>query len=910
MAETDQPELHCPWCHTGLGVTTIPTDGSALECPGCREKFYADEGDDNDGVGPNERAADDLTLPADADADAIESLDSYLERKVRGKLPEPKEKPRLAPKSGGEAAGWSKWEHASPTPRKPEYTRKVRKADEADRLPKPLIEDLVNEQRQPLKFSEFSHTSLPQEREIDREQRRRRDVLQKGWEALSDPAKQDKGPTLSRKDSLKFDRNLISTKEREVPPEEVEMKRHQFVAPKDRLGWDEKDSNADDLGNFSIERFERIQRIKTIIVGSLGACAILAAAIGLFVGISKLQDPDVVVSDNGNSPTVSAPALSDFSVRNNYSTIITKLREFLEAEDVDAMLNTVRNRSSVDQLVRDYYAAHPYERLLLRDVPSPDSILIVDGFVVVECVVGQGERLFVPMEIAAGLKIDWEAVVGYSAMGWEEFKQTKPKSPTLFRVCISPTSYYNYGFKEQDCISFQIADPKLDHVIYGYIPRRGPLIDEFVQLFPDIGNTASTPLRAVVELKYRDQEFAANQVEIVSVKARGWVYRRDVRAATHSLELFANDAKADGGKVRLDEEFRITDWDANSTTLEWRVDIESPVQVSAFAVMANGGSEGKKVALTAGPQRIEQEIPKTNSWNTFSEVLIGILDFDSPGGYTFRMKSSVRIDEPLMTLDKLVFRAGSELKNSKVRDPTVQPQVHPIARLADLKIPKNTLTDPERTAGWRMLFSGEDLKGWTGYRQKEAPAGWSVQASQLMLIEPGCGPLIATEEFENFEMKLEWQASDGQASGVFFRVVENKKTIEETGIEIELNGYGYSALSTEKTTELTANGAVKHLYPAERFTPDPSGWNTLRVRFNENEFQYWINDVEMGFRDKFNIIRPIEIGSEDWNQRIDGSRFRRFQRFAKSPKGYIALEDAGTPIRFRNIKILPLDNEP
>ena len=81
------------------------------------------------------------------------------------------------------------------------------------------------------------------------------------------------------------------------------------------------------------------------------------------------------------------------------------------------------------------------------------------------------------------------------------------------------------------------------------------------------------------------------------------------------------------------------------------------------------------------------------------------------------------------------------------------------------------------------------------------------------------------------------------------------------------------------------------------------------MRIEKGEFQYWINDVEMGTRDKFDIIRPIEIGSPDWNQRVKDSRLGRFQRFAASEKGYIALEDGGTPIRFRNIKILPLGNE-
>ncbi|MCB1098206.1 MAG: DUF1080 domain-containing protein, partial [Verrucomicrobiae bacterium] len=778
MAENEPTELHCPWCQTGLGVSSIPTDGSALECPGCHQKFYAepDEPDYEEGLGEQ---------PTFDEADDIESLEAFLEKKVRGRIPAPKERPRLSPKSGKEAAGWSKWEHAAPSPKKPAFQRDVRKADEADRLPKPLIEDLAKEQKQPLKFSELGHTSLPQEREIDREHRRRREVLQKGWETLSDPATQATGPRISQKDSLHFQRNLISTADREVSAEELAMKRQEHARHKDRLSWEDNDSLASDVGDFSIEKLERSQRIKSIILGSLGACAILAAAIGLFLGISHLQDVNDITTAPGGGPDLQTPALPDYSVANNYNIIIAKLREFLEAEDVDAMLKTVRNRASVDQIAREYYAKYPYERRLLREVPSQDAVTIVDGFAVVSCVVGKSERLMVPMEIAAGLKVDWEAVVGYSEMDWEDFKTTKPKTPTLFRVSLSPVNYYNYGFDEKDYVSIQISDQSLNHVFYGYIPRKGALVDEFVQLLPEavgIGG-GSYDLRAVLELKYPDEEAAANQIEIVSLKARGWVYRRDLRATTHSLDLFANDAKTDGGDVRFDDALHITDWDDSTTTLEWRVDIERPVQVAVFALLANGGSTGKKLALTAGPKRIEHVVPVTGGWDTFVESFIGDLDFDAPGTYTFRLKHGERIDESLMTLDKLIFRAGSELLGARVRDPLLKPLVHPIARQPDLKIPGNTLTDPERAGGWRMLFNGEDLSGWSGYRMRDTPDGWSVQANQLMLVQPGCGALIATEEFEDFEMKLEWQASDGQSSGVFFRVVENKKTIEETGIE-------------------------------------------------------------------------------------------------------------------------------
>lgn len=885
MANIDSEELKCPWCDSGLGVKSVPSDVDSIECPGCHQRFYPEE------------------------EETSESLDDFLEKKIRGKIPEPRDSKRSRKSGESESQGYSKWEYSSPRPRKPGFRREIRKADEAARLPKPVIEDLSHEKKEAPKFSELSHTSLPKEREIDSEQRRRREVLQKGWETLSDPAKQGNGPVLSKKDALHFERNLISTRDREVPPEEVEMKRHQFVAKEDKLAWDDSSPTVEDAGDFSIEKLERDQRIKSIIVGVVGAGVVLAAAIGLFIGISKMQQ-SAATTDVGEPVAVPNRVINDFSVSNNYNGIISRLREFLEAENISDMLKTVRNREQVEPLVREYYTRHPYERRLLREVPSQNAVIITEGFAVVECVVGQDERLWVPMEIAAGLKVDWEAVVGYSEMEWDEFARLRPKTPTLFRVRISPVNYYNYGFTEDKFVSMQVSGTELNNVFYGYIPRSGPLTDEFVQLLPEaVGIGRTGDLRAVLELKYPDDESAANQIEIVSLKARGWVYRRDLRATTQSLELFANDARIDGGGARLDENLRIVDWEDSSTSIEWRVDIERPVQVSVFAEVANGGKAGKKLSLSAGPQRIEQAIPRTGGWNSFREILIGEMDFPSPGNYTFRLKHGERTDEPLMSIDRLIFRSGNELIGSKVRDPLLKPLVHPIARLTDLKRPGNTLTDPERAAGWRMLFTGKDLKGWTGYRKESAPNGWSAQANQLMLIEPGCGALMTTEEFEDFELKLEWQTSDGQASGVFFRVIENKPTPEQTGIEIELNGYGYSAPSETPSAELAKNGAVKHLYPPLDFSPSASGWNTLHIRSKGSEFQYWINGKEMGTRDRFNIIRPIEIGNDDWVRRVNESRLRRFQRFAETRKGYIALEDAGTPVRFRNIKVLVLSKE-
>ena len=310
-------------------------------------------------------------------------------------------------------------------------------------------------------------------------------------------------------------------------------------------------------------------------------------------------------------------------------------------------------------------------------------------------------------------------------MEWDEFKRDRPTEPTLFRVSVAPVSYYNYGFTQDKYVSVQVSDVWLDHVFYGYIPRGTPLLDEFVQLFPEaVGIAPPSELRAVLELRYPDEPAASNQIEIVSAKARGWVYRRDLRATTQSVELFANDARIEGRGANLDEEQRLVDWEDPATSVEWRVAIERPVQASIFANLANGGTLPKEVAIISGTQRIVKRVPVTDGWSAYQEYYLGELDFPSSGNFTIRLKhakssSAVSMgEESLMHIDRLILRADDALLGSRVRDNLLKPLVHGIAMVDDFGIPNNTRTQPEISEGWRMLFNGKDLDGWTGYRKK------------------------------------------------------------------------------------------------------------------------------------------------------------------------------------------------
>src|SRR5271167_1541466 len=84
----------------------------------------------------------------------------------------------------------------------------------------------------------------------------------------------------------------------------------------------------------------------------------------------------------------------------------------------------------------------------------------------------------------------------------------------------------------------------------------------------------------------------------------------------------------------------------------------------------------------------------------------------------------------------------------------------------------NTLSPDEKNAGWRLLFDGRTTEGWRGYKAKTIPESWQVENSSLLSRRQkgkSAGDIITVDQFDNFELVLEWKMTKGGNSGVFYR---------------------------------------------------------------------------------------------------------------------------------------------
>ena len=120
------------------------------------------------------------------------------------------------------------------------------------------------------------------------------------------------------------------------------------------------------------------------------------------------------------------------------------------------------------------------------------------------------------------------------------------------------------------------------------------------------------------------------------------------------------------------------------------------------------------------------------------------------------------------------------------------------AQAPDAKAPStaepNTLTDAEKKDGWRLLFDGKTTTGWRGFKMDKMPPGWAAEGGALVRLKGGAGgkgagggdDIVTTEEFENFDLRIEWKLVAKGNSGVLYHVSEEPVTAWHCAPEVQL----------------------------------------------------------------------------------------------------------------------------
>ena len=221
-----------------------------------------------------------------------------------------------------------------------------------------------------------------------------------------------------------------------------------------------------------------------------------------------------------------------------------------------------------------------------------------------------------------------------------------------------------------------------------------------------------------------------------------------------------------------------------------------------------------------------------------------------------------------------------------------------------------TACSSKKDSDWIYLFDGETTDGWRAYNGETIPDKWAAIDgnltfdTELKLEEEwsGGGDIIYyKEQFEYFELYLEWKLPKGGNSGVFYHVQEGYNTPYEISPEYQiLDDDGWEEINNAKLESWQKSGAnyAMHEPNNDNKSLNPAGeWNSSRIIYTKEKAEHWLNGK---------LLLSFVPYSEDWYSKRNSGKWDDFPDYGKFKNGYIALQDHDTPIWFRNIKIKKL----
>lgn len=218
----------------------------------------------------------------------------------------------------------------------------------------------------------------------------------------------------------------------------------------------------------------------------------------------------------------------------------------------------------------------------------------------------------------------------------------------------------------------------------------------------------------------------------------------------------------------------------------------------------------------------------------------------------------------------------------------------------DRKADPNTVTSKEAGKGWQLLFDGQTTAGWHGYNMTTFPDCWAIEEASLTMNTTGGAEsldIVTDKEYASFALSLEYKLTKAANSGIIFQINEDTlyKFPYETGPEMQvIDQEGWDGT----LEDWQSNGANYAMYPPLVKPYKPVGeWNQVLLVVDGNKVTQILNGE---------IVVKYEKYSEEWNKLRNSGKWTDFPDWGKFDSGHISLQNHGTKVWYRNIKLKEL----
>ena len=212
----------------------------------------------------------------------------------------------------------------------------------------------------------------------------------------------------------------------------------------------------------------------------------------------------------------------------------------------------------------------------------------------------------------------------------------------------------------------------------------------------------------------------------------------------------------------------------------------------------------------------------------------------------------------------------------------------------------NTLTPKEVQQGWKLLFNGKNLDGWTSVGKDTGPEkGWTVENGVLTVNKGGPqkgGDIITKDQYSDFDLRVEFRLTKGANSGIKYFFVKYAKG-GWLGLEYQiLDDQTHPDAKLGRDGNRLQGGLYDMFAPAKNKKDSPIGeWNSARIVSKGTKVTHYLNGKK---------VLSFDRKSKQYMDAYKLSKFNGSEPvFGDVEKGYILLQEHQEEVSFRNIKI-------
>ena len=194
----------------------------------------------------------------------------------------------------------------------------------------------------------------------------------------------------------------------------------------------------------------------------------------------------------------------------------------------------------------------------------------------------------------------------------------------------------------------------------------------------------------------------------------------------------------------------------------------------------------------------------------------------------------------------------------------------------------NKLTADEKSAGFELLFNGEDLDGW------QHSGNWKAEDGVITREGKGGSLVYSVKPVpDDFELRFQWKVAKGSNSGVYYRPTQYEYQILDNAVH-----------NDGKNPRTSAASLYFCMAPSHDATKPVGEWNEGRVVCKGTVVQHWLNGKK---------VVGFDYADPKWEFNVNMLNQRGGDLTARGAK--LSLQDHGDPVWYRGIKLRALGSD-